>query len=214
MIIIIGPLYSIILQSDEIETYILNLTLGLFVWNFLVNCVLESCEILNESKSIYKLKNIGILNPSLRVMFRNLITSFHQLLAVTIVFFIYGGSLIKLIWIALISPLIAIAILPLMIINSLMCLRFRDLSLLINMVMPILFFVSPIIWTNKFIDSEYAIYLQFNPISYIVNVTRDPILNGTLPINSILILFTIFIVSTIVCIFLLRKIKNKFIMWL
>ena len=101
-----------------------------------------------------------------------------------------------------------------MIINSLMCLRFRDLSLLINMVMPILFFVSPIIWTNKFIDSEYAIYLQFNPISYIVNATRDPILNGTLPINSILILFTIFIVSTIICIFLLRKIKNKFIMWL
>lgn len=57
--------------------------------------------------------------------------------------------------------------------------RFRDLQPLVQSVVPLLFFLSPVLFKLEQAP-ELKWVMLFNPLTYYVSIIRDPIL-GTLP---------------------------------
>jgi lipopolysaccharide transport system permease protein len=79
--------------------------------------------------------------------------------------------------------LLAIPALPLWIVDALavalllggICARFRDIMPIVNSVMQIAFFLSPVIWKPAQLK-EYAVWLPFNPFYDMLEILRSPLL--------------------------------------
>ena len=58
--------------------------------------------------------------------------------------------------------------------------RFRDIPQLINSIVQIVFFVTPIMWKPELLRSRDPIIADFNPFYHLVEIVRAPLL-GQLP---------------------------------
>lgn len=64
-------------------------------------------------------------------------------------------------------------------ITSSVSLFFPDLTIIINLLVRIFFFITPIFWNIQGLPEKYAFYLKFNPLFYIVNGYRESLLYNT-----------------------------------
>ena len=89
---------------------------------------------------------------------------------------------------------------------------FRDTSSIINVLITMLLFLSPIFYPISIIPEEYQIYIYMNPVAYQIEITRDILLWNTLPnlnyFGIYLVLSYIFFSLTISY---FRKYKDRFI---
>jgi lipopolysaccharide transport system permease protein len=56
------------------------------------------------------------------------------------------------------------------------CARFRDIQPIVNSVMQIAFFMTPVIWKPSQLDPSSVEKLAFNPFYDLLDITRGPIL--------------------------------------
>ena len=61
--------------------------------------------------------------------------------------------------------------------------RFRDSRHLVDMIMRVMFFVSPVIWMKHQVGDAIRL-LSWNPIYHFIEVVRAPILDGNVPLHS------------------------------
>lgn len=64
-----------------------------------------------------------------------------------------------------------------------LCARFRDLNHAAQTVMRLLFFVTPILWMPE-TNAVLASIARYNPIAHFIEVIREPIMHGTIPVDS------------------------------
>ena len=87
-------IYSKVLNL-EIYDYFPYLTIGLIYWNFVSTLLNDSCETFIDSERIIKQENFSFVIYVLRVISRNFIILFHNLLIFFIIFLILGIPSIK-----------------------------------------------------------------------------------------------------------------------
>jgi ABC-type polysaccharide/polyol phosphate export permease len=174
------------------SNFILYLCIGLWIWNYISLAVPFYGNILFNSSLII---NINI-NPHqvLHILhFRLLITFFLNLvvLGVFLLFFTIQfnilafllGSLTLIILVHQVGKLL-----------SIISLYYRDITQLINSMMIVLFFLSPIFWYPQQLSASKLYLLQFNPVYHILNVFRDAIMKGTFNKEGFMIM-TILIIA-------------------
>ena len=81
---------------------------------------------------------------------------------------------------------------------SIISLYYRDITQLINSMMFVVFFLSPIFWYPQQLSASKLYLLQFNPVYHILNVFRDAIMKGTFNIQGFMIMTILIIVLFII----------------
>jgi ABC-type polysaccharide/polyol phosphate export permease len=176
----LGVLWSTLLKSDK-ATFIPSLTAGLVVWQLISACVTESPSVfLRNAVLIRNIKTPFLMFP-VQMILRQLINFLHNAVVIVVVLCIYPPAMAGVI------PLLAIPGLVLVVLNMLwiallvgmMGARYRDLEPLIVAVMPMLFFLSPVIYRpDHALIAANIIWL--NPFTYLISAIRDPLL-GIIP---------------------------------
>jgi ABC-type polysaccharide/polyol phosphate export permease len=174
------------------SNFIIYLSIGVWVWNYISLAVPSYGDSLFNNHVILNMK----INPHriLHILhFRLLITFFLNLviLGVFLLFFTIQfnilafllGSLTLIILVHQVGKLL-----------SIISLYYRDITQLINSMMIVLFFLSPIIWYPQQLSANKLYLLQFNPVFHILNVFRDAIMNGSFNKQGFMIM-TIFIIA-------------------
>jgi lipopolysaccharide transport system permease protein len=174
------------------SNFIIYLSIGVWVWNYISLAVTSYGDSLFNNHVILNMK----INPHriLHILhFRLLITFFLNLviLGVFLVFFTIQfnilafllGSLTLIILVHQVGKLL-----------SIISLYYRDITQLINSMMIVFFFLSPIIWYPQQLSASKLYILQFNPVYHILNVFRDAIMNGSFNKQGFMIM-TIFIIA-------------------
>ena len=69
--------------------------------------------------------------------------------------------------------------------NSAIILFFRDLGQIVNILLDIFMWATPIIWAYQIVPEKYQIIVKINPIYYIIEGYRDSFINHTLFIEKI-----------------------------
>ncbi len=175
----LGFVWSILLNTDR-ASFIPALTVGLVLWQLLSGCVLESTSVfIRHAVVIRNLKTPYLIFP-LQLLLRQLINFAHNLIVVLLVFIIFPPEASYIQLLAIPGLLLVIGnLFWLIIVLSVLGIRFRDLEPLIAAFMPILFFLSPVIYRpNQLESSQYIAWL--NPFSYLITLVRDP-LQGIMP---------------------------------
>ena len=181
MILCLGFLFSRLLQAP-IEQFLPFLTIGLICWSFVSATVTEGCNSFIAAEGIIKQVKIPLQLHVARVIWRNLIVFAHNLLIIPIVFL---SLEIRLGWVALLFiPGLTILTLNLIWIGmalGIVCARFRDVPQIIQSILQIAFYLTPIIWLPELLKgrAEFAL-ITFNPVYHLIELLRAPLL-GTPP---------------------------------
>ncbi len=177
------------LFQNRIEVILPMLATGLIAWNFLSSLILESSKAFVDSGPLILQTNTPILAHLFRVWWRNIIIFFHNILIVPILYLFFdiefSSHLLMFIPyfflfnMLLIGPCIVFAIL---------CSRFRDISNILNNLLQIGFYLTPILWSLDNLNSEKVkLFIYLNPFYYPVTLIQKSLLSLPVDIEIILI---------------------------
>ena len=179
MVIALGILYSEIFNTP-IHEFLPFLCVGLLVWNFLSSFLIEGGVLFIGAKSYIKQIHLPYSVYVYRSSWSKLVIFIHN-------FVIYFGVLLYFqIWPGAIA-LLAIPGLFLVLANGalatlsigMVSARFRDVPQIINSIVQIVFFVTPIMWKPELLQNRSYV-VEFNPFFHLIEVVRAPLL-GTMP---------------------------------
>jgi ABC-type polysaccharide/polyol phosphate export permease len=170
-----GLIWSILLKVDRAE-FIPSLTIGVIVWQLISSCISEGAGIFYRQASQIKDINLPSFFVSVQLILRQLINFSHNILVFIVVSLVYPQH-------ASFVAFLAIPGLILVVLNLLWVIqvlgyfgaRYRDLEPLVASFLPILFFLSPVIYRANQLGA-LARVMAFNPLTYWIGLIRDPLL--------------------------------------
>ena len=161
--------------SDDVP-YVLFLTAGLVPWFFFNEALNNGTNALTEYNYLVKkvVFKISIL-PIIKVIAATFIHGFFVLVLLVIAAFYGYYPTVYTIQIFYYSICMFVFVLALCYTTCAIVVFFRDLSQIINILLQIGMWATPILWDINKIDSDWAVILKINPLVYIVNGYRSAI---------------------------------------
>lgn len=208
-IIIFGPI-----SGTDMEYYTLYLTLGFFAWLFLNIAVVESCAVFISAENWIKSARLPLTIFILQTITRNIILTFFNFIVVVAILAMYK---FQFTWHALLSiPVIFIYCVNTFwfsIVMGTITARHRDVLHLVQTIMRVMFFLTPILWLPEQLGQLWT-YLKYNPLAHFVIALRSPVLDHEIPIVSFIVVGVITVLGLILSAFMLVLARKKVVYWL
>ncbi|MBD1555172.1 ABC transporter permease [Pseudomonas typographi] len=207
----LGMVWSSVMKINLSEM-LPNLAVGLVIWFFLSGVISESSACYVNQSSLIKNYNLPLFTHNLRLISKHAINFLHNLAIVFVVFVIYGWpSGTNALW-SLLGLLILFAnLIWVSVVLSILGARFRDLGASIDALMPILFFLTPILYKKSDILGSSA-WLDYNPIAMLFSIVKSP-LAGEIDFYSYIIMAAVAIIGWFVAFSILSAKKQKVVFW-
>jgi len=197
--IVIGFIFTFIIKKP-IKNYYFYLFIGLLVWNFFSTSLIRATSSIVYERSLIKKSVFPKSVIPLSVILSNFV---HFVLALIIfsipVLFIDTFYLAKIPYFFYAMVFLFILTIGLSLIISALNVRYRDVNFLVQAILLIWFYATPIIYTFSFIPHKLIWMWRFNPMTSIVQSFQTVFADAASPsltmmlINSLVILTTMFI---------------------
>jgi lipopolysaccharide transport system permease protein len=212
MILAMGTVYSHLLKT-EANDYFPFLTLGLMLWALMATLMQDACMTFISSAGFIKQIRLPYTTYALRTLTRNLIVYAHNFIIYIIVIIIFG------IWPGA-HALLFIPGLMLFVFNAfwlimllaMLCARYRDITPIINSLVQIIFFVTPVIWSPSLLDNHKWV-IWINPFYHFLELMRAPLLGHTPEMGSYLYAIATTIIGAIVTFIVFRRYRARIAYW-
>ncbi len=183
-----GFLYADLFHTD-IHTYLPYLTISIVLWGYLNTLITDGCVCFSSSDSLIKGTRMPFTVHAARSVVRNTIVLAHNLVVVVVVFAIMGIHESLYSFAAI--PAFALWVIDGFAISLLFgafCARFRDVPQVIMALMQVAFFVTPIMWNAKILEShpQADLLIRLNPFFYILEILRSPLLGTPMTVDMVL----------------------------
>ncbi|MES2203857.1 MAG: ABC transporter permease [Pseudomonadota bacterium] len=180
MIATMGMIFGKIFHTP-LKEFLPFLAVGIILWGFISTATTEACASFALSAPLIKQHSLPLFLYVARVLWRNMLVLVHNIAIFPIVLLCVGkmpswemvlcipGFLLFLLNFAWLSLMLGI-----------LCARYRDLIQLINSLMQIIFYATPIMWMpDKLSQGSLGAYLvNFNPLYHLISLVRTPLLGG------------------------------------
>lgn len=216
MVIFIGALSIVYsrLFNQEIHQYIPFVTCGMLVWTFISVILIESSEIFISSKEFIEGMRMPYFLFLFRMIWRNCLVFLHNFVVYILVVLFFHVKINFYILLAIPGFLIVTANLAAVsVILSLLGTRFRDLPPIISAMITVVFFVSPVTWQSKMVGAN-SLIIQLNPISYLLDLVRSPLLGIPPQPNTIYVSLSMLIVLWTFALMVFSSNSKKIPFWL
>ncbi len=215
MIATIGVLFGRLFKSD-ISNFVPFIAAGLILWTFISTVINESCNVFPSSEPIIKQLPIPLFVHIERLIIRNLIIFFHNIVIFPLACLIVQKSLS---WTFLISiPGLFILVLNLTwvaLLVGIVCARYRDIPQIVASLLQIAFYVTPIIWQPSLLNARGGVFfLNTNPLFHWIELIRQPLLGGIPSVFNWSISVATALIGWLVTIYIYNKYKQRIAYWL
>ena len=209
----LGPIYAS-LMNVELSDYLMHLLLGFAVWTYISGIITECGRAYTSSAEVLSSFQLTYFTLLLRVVWRNLVVFGYQM-GVFVLFVVILQHPLSVNWtiVPLALFIITLNALWMGLIISVITTRFRDLDELLNNIMRLIFFVTPIIWIPQF-KSDLAMFADANPFFHLIEVFREPLMSGNISSNSWLVAVVMCVIGWLVAIPLFAKYRSRIAFWL
>jgi len=209
----LGSLYAQIFHMD-IASYLPYLTLGFIVWGFVSSSIKESCQAFWSQADIIKQIRVAFSVYVLRIIWANFIVMMHTVIIIVPIWFYFHhwpdrtalmalpGLLViglNLVWVGLV----------LAILNT----RFRDVAQIVETVLQIAVFATPIMWPVSALGDRRFI-ADVNPLYHMIELIRAPLLGETPSTLSWIVAVGVGIAGLMAAALLLRRVDRRIVYWL
>jgi lipopolysaccharide transport system permease protein len=182
LVLAIGFIYANLLGQNP-HDFIPYLTIGLILWNYLTNSIVEGGTAFVNSEGYIKQISLPIYVYVLRAFVSIGLTTLIALCAFVIVAIVYrlpisAGTLFAVpgLLVVMATSLLLITIFAHL--NA----RFRDVAQMASVGMQVLFYVTPVIFPADLLLSrrrDLSLVIELNPMYHLIEVVRRPLVSGT-----------------------------------
>lgn len=212
LVVGMGPLYGR-LFGQTISAYFPYLAISLVVWLLISNTINELCLAFIAAEGFIKQIKLPLTIHVLRVVWKNLIIFAHNLVIVVLVLFFYPPPAT---WHLLLFPvallMLAVNALWVGMLIGMMCARFRDIPQIVGSLMQVALFLTPVMWKADMLGRN-MFAAQLNPLFHFLEIVRQPLLGGGIPILSWLVVVCITICGYVIAIGAFARFRARIAYW-
>ncbi|MEJ5998117.1 galactan export ABC transporter permease subunit Wzm/RfbD [Corynebacterium sp. H130] len=187
MALALGLLYSLLFRIPLAE-FLPHVTVGLIMWGFISGAIKEGADIFIDNEGLIKQLPSALSVHVYRLVWRQTLFLLHNMVIWLVLMLIFPRPLG---W----DLLLAIPALLLLIVNGvwvamffgIVATRYRDVAPLLEALVQLLFYVTPIVWTTATLKSAgpemqtRARIVELNPLYHYMEVVRAPLIGAPLP---------------------------------
>lgn len=213
---IIGFIFQFFVP-ERVDNYFLFLLTGLLPWNFFNTSLQQTTSIFVRERTLIQKANFPREIIPLAIVLSKLIQFFVSMMLLLIAFSILGKLnfnplflLPVLVWLILLTSSLSLFF-------SALNVRFRDIDFMVRNLLPLWFYLTPIIYTfDLFFSSDFLKFLFYlNPMTGVIELTRSVMLGlDSADGNYILISLVVSIFVFILGVLTFRKEQVSFDDWL
>ncbi len=210
-IMVYAFVFQVILKSN-IENYAVYLCCGLIPWQYFSAVVLRGAAIMIDNANV--IKKVYFPREILPI---SLVSSegLNFLISTIIIlgFVIFGGIGLSwnILWYFLILAIQFIVSIGVSFIVSSITVYFRDLIHILGIIMQLLFYATPIVYSMDAVPENFKWIVKLNPMSYLIDGYRNIFYNKTMP--DFTGLTKAFIMGIILCLIgflIFKKLEKRF----
>lgn len=209
----LGLLWSQLLNMDK-QTFIPTLTAGMIIWQMLSGILVESCGLFVRQASVIRNVVMPLSVHPLSIVIRYLVNFAHSLMVFVIVAIVMK---IDVNWNTLMfipsMGLVVINMLWLSFVFGVVGARYRDLEYGVASIMPMLFLVSPVMYSLKSLPFS-SVILVYNPFTYLIEVLRAPMLGHVATLHTYIVLTIMAAIGWLLAFWVLHKAKLRLPFWI
>lgn len=209
-----GFLYGHLFKMD-LQQYFPFLAAGMLIWTLISTTVNESTNAFMEAAGYLKQMKLPYIAFILRVVTRNIITFAHNIIAIIPIMFYchisFGWHTFAIIWGVMI---VAVNGVVYGMILALLGSRFRDIEKVIQSVIQVIFFLTPVMWMPKLLPEKYYFVMKFNPFAQFIDLIREPLMGFWPSLYTNVFVLGITIIGLVLMMFLFTKVRHRIIYWL
>lgn len=214
MITTMGLVFGNLFKTN-VKEFLPYLTLGLITWSFILSCVSEGCDALISSEGIIKQLPVPLHVHVMRVIWKNFIIFLHNIVIFPLVLLAVQKGIS---WTVLLAIpgflLLTLNLTWLLMVLSMICARFRDMTQIVLSIMQVIFYLTPVIWMPKLLSHSAALMLlNLNPLYHLIDLVRSPLLGNVPMMSSYIIAIVMAIVGLAFSIFMTSKYKYRVPYW-
>lgn len=211
-----GFLYGHLLHTN-MQTYFPFLVAGMLVWTLISTMITDLMDTFSINENMLKQIKLPYSLYINRVITRNFIIFFHNLIVIIPVIAIFHQvAKVNFNTLLLIPSLMIIYLngITYGLILSIIGARYRDVSQIIKSLIQIIFFVTPIMWQPEALPLNKQIFVTLNPFYAFIELIRAPLLGSLPQLSQILMVLFITILGFILCYKIFTKYRARIIYWI
>ena len=216
----LGLLYAGLFQND-LSVQLPNILVGFIIWGFIAGCITEGSEVF--------ISNVGLIThlPAplsvhlYRLVWRQTLFFLHNLVVYLVMLVVFPQDLH---W----TDLAAVPAFGLLVLNGawvalllgIVTTRFRDLAPIIQSVVQLAFFMTPIVWIYQDLlnspnptIAERARLAELNPFLHFVEMLRRPMLGQPQELRYWVVVLVCTVVGWALTLFVLRRYRSRVSYW-
>jgi ABC-type polysaccharide/polyol phosphate export permease len=172
--IVFGTLFG-----TPLVVFLPYLASGLIIWGLISGIVNEGSQAFISAEGMIKQIPLPKLVFIVRVVWRNLIITGHNMVIFPVAVLLVGGdtSWSLLIWpVGVLLSITSLAGLALIV--AIVAARFRDVPQIVSAILTVAFYITPVIWMRESVGNSELVNLlvSMNPLYHILQVLRTPLI--------------------------------------
>jgi ABC-type polysaccharide/polyol phosphate export permease len=213
LVVGIGLLYGGLL-GQPLETYLPYIAIGIVIWTLIGTSLSEASTLFPGEGIILKQLPVPASLFVTRLVYRNILIFLHNIIIILILFLIYPPQLyISMIFMPIGLLILIINIWWISMILSIIGTRYRDIPPIVQSVLQILFFLTPVLWRAEDLPNR-AIFVVSNPFYHLIEIVRAPIVSGAIPWVSFYLCTFSAVAGSILALGILKWSRTRLIYWL
>jgi ABC-type polysaccharide/polyol phosphate export permease len=211
-----GYLYGHLFHTD-LQIYFPFLVSGMLSWGLISAQLSDTTDAFSGMESMIKQIKLPYSLYIHRVVTRNIITFFHNIIVIVpIIAIFHEYAKINFNTLLLIPGLIVIYYnaITFGLMFAMIGARYRDIAQVIKSMIQVAFFLTPVMWSPDILPAKDKFIVLLNPFYAFVELVRKPLL-GQIPGMSTLIMAVIVsVIGTYLCFNMLSKYRSRIVYWL
>lgn len=202
------------LLNEDLHNFVPSLAIGLIIWQLIAGTIGEAPTTFIRQANVIR----NIVTPTwffvVRGLSRQLINLAHNIVIVIGVMIYFKTPLHT--QTLLFIPGLILVMLNLYWVTYLLGMlgaRFRDIEYLINALLPLLFFISPVIFRADRLPISMSI-IWLNPLSYFIEVIRAPLLGNIPEIKSYVVMLSLLLAGSTITTLYAKHQGKKLSFWI
>jgi len=214
----LGVLYAALFQIT-LHTFLPYVATGLLIWNFISGCILEGSEVFITNEGLIKFLPAPLSLHVYRLVWRQTLFFLHNLVIWLALVLIFPQTIS---WtLALAVPAFALLMVNgfwVAILAGIIATRFRDIPPIINSVVQLVFYLTPIVWSYQTLANnprvaERARLAELNPVMHFLEIVREPMLGEPIVWRHWAVVGAITVLGWAVALVVMRNYRARVSYW-
>jgi ABC-type polysaccharide/polyol phosphate export permease len=205
------------LLSRETKEYLPFLLAGMVVWFLLSSIIQESGTAFVAGAGLLRQMRFDYSTLVYALLWRNLIVFFHNMIIYFIIFLIYAPQKLTIVNLLAIPGIFIILLNGawIVILAGMLASRFRDLQQMIQSLLQISMFVTPLFWPPESLSGlRRIIFVGLNPLYHLLSIARDPLLGNMPRLNNYIAALVITAVGWTLTLYMFKHFRKRISYWL